>query len=196
MKKTVKRARKLFGRTAFAGVLSFFVWVSIQLLLSTLRPEDGVVPAGTLLAGNIVCLVLQAAIFISLVYNDAWRWGDKDRNKVQFGRIAPCPWQGFLIGLVANIPAILTFGLLVLDKLVGLWDFYIIIYRFFHMALYPVVSWGLGAAMDIGPESVSWGGILIAGIPVLVLPLLTAVCYRLGYAQFVITDKLVYKQEK
>lgn len=192
MKKTLKRARKLFGRTAFAGVLSFFVWMSIQLVLSTMRPADGVVPPTTLLVGNILCLVLQSAIFIAIVYSDAWRWGDKDRNRANFGRIAPRPWYGFVIGLFANVPAILTFVLLVLDKLVGVWDLYIFVYRFFHMAFYPVVAWGLTPNMQAYIADIPWSGVLVAGIPVLLLPLVTAVAYRLGYAQFVITERLVY----
>ena len=196
MKKLLKRARKLFGRTAFAGCLCFVVWVSIQLVLSTMRPPDSVVPEGTMLAGDIVCLLFQAAILIAIVYHDAWRWGDKDRNAANFGRISPRPWHGFTIGLLANIPSLLTFLILLLDKLVGLWDFYIIIYRFFHMALYPVVSWGLTRHMDMGLESLSWGNVWLAGIPVLVLPVLTAISYRLGYAQFVISDRLIYENKK
>jgi hypothetical protein len=50
--------------------------------------------------------------------------------------------------------------------------------------------------MDMGLESLSWGNVWLAGIPVLVLPVLTAISYRLGYAQFVISDRLIYENKK
>lgn len=195
MKKLLKRAVKLFGRTAFAGVLCFIVWVSIQMFLLATKPVGGAVTEGAALAGNIVTLVFQTAIFVVVVYNDVWKWGNKDRNRVNFGRMAPRPWYGFKVGLIANVPAMVTFVVLVLDKLIGVWDFFIILYRFFHMGFYPLVVWGLGQNMQLYIADVPWDGLWIAGIPALLLPLIATLAYRLGYEDINVGERLMYQNK-
>lgn len=192
---TFKMVAKLYGRTVFSSVLCFFVYVSIMMMLAMTAKEGEAVSDGWLLAGNIVSLVLQTCIFVALIYSDVWLQGDRDRNAVNFGRMTADKWRGLKVGLLASIPAIVSFVLLVAEKLVGFWGAYATLYRLLHITFYPIMVWSMGVNVAATAAGVSWGGILAAGIPVLVLPVVTTVAYLLGYAQIALGERMVYKKK-
>lgn len=194
-KETIKMAAKLYGRSVFSSVLCFFVYVSIMMMLSMTAEKDKIVSPGWMLAGNIVALVFQTCIFVALIYGDIWLKGDRDRNAVNFGHMEENKWRGLQAGLLAAIPSFLSFVLLVADKLVNFWGAYAMIYRLGQISFYPVMVWTMGVNVSVTTAGMSWGSILLSGIPVLALPLVTTVAYALGYAQIALGERLVYKKK-
>ena len=151
--------------------------------------------ATALLAGNIVALVFEVCIFVSVIHGDVWLQGDRDRNSVNFGHMKEDRLRGLKLGLLASIPAAVSYILLVVEKLTGFFSLYTLIYRVGHISFYPVLVWAFGADISVTTAQISWGGIALAVIPVLVLPVVTMISYLLGYAQISLGERLVYENK-
>lgn len=54
---------------------------------------------------------LSILFYLFLLYHMSYELGQKDGIRIQGGRMAPTPWKGFFISLIANIPNLLL-GLL------------------------------------------------------------------------------------
>ncbi len=195
-KETMKLAAKVYGHSVFSAVLSAIIYVSIITFTSLAADDEGIVPAGATLAGDIVALILQGVLFISFVYTDLWRQGDRDANAVSFGRMSYDKWRGLKVGLLAAAPSILTFVVLVAEKLFGFFPYYAAWYCIFHLCFYPIVAWSFGAPINVTTAGIGWSGIAGAGIPVLILPIVATVAYTLGYKQIAVGERLVYKNKK
>lgn len=194
-KESFKLSAKLYGHTVFVSVLSVIMYVSVTMLTLVFADDEGIVPAGAKLAGNILSLVLQGVLFISFTYNDLWRQGDRDANAVSFGRMAYDKWRGLKIGLTAAIPSILSFAVLIAEKALGFFPRYAAWYRVFHLSFYPFIVWCFGSEVARTTAEIGWGGILLAGIPVLVMPAVAVLAYYLGYKQIAVGERLIYKNK-
>ena len=198
----LKTAGKLYGRTVLATLLNLFVYLSINMLFTVFADPNKQMTESTALIANIVALVFQVGIFTAMIYSDLWGLGDRDRNAVQFGHLVEDKQFGLKAGCVASVPAAVSFLLLVADKALGLWAPYATLYRVAHLSFYPIVVWSFGKQVALpgnvlaATADIPWVGILTAGIPVLLLPLIAWFSYRMGYAQIAVKERLVYGKEK
>ena len=199
-KESVKLAAKIYGRTAFSGVLCFFIYLSLSVIATatagkTPEGEVKMVSAGVLLAVNIVALLFQGLLFCSMVYATMWTRGDKDNNAVRFKRMQEDKLKGLKIGLVAAIPSILSYVLLIAEKCFHFYPGYAALYRLLQMAFYPIVIWAFGSNVTLTTAQISWGSIALAGVPILILPIVAAVAYWLGYSEISLGERLVYSKK-
>lgn len=197
VRRLLKKAFRLYRQTWFAAIFSLIIYVSITAFAAvTLGTPGNALPPVAALICDILTLVLQTVIFAVMVYRDAWAWGDRDRNAVQYGHIEKDLWRGFKIGCIAAIPSFLSFVFLIADKLFSLWEAYATVYRLLQVAFYPVIVWTLGRTVDTVSAALSWGGIAVSFVTVVALPVFAGVAYTLGYHQFSVGEHLVYKRKK
>ncbi len=189
----IKQAAKLYGMTVISSFFNLLIYVSFVALTGIFADKETGVPAGMVTVANVVALVFQAMLFVMLVYGPMWKYGNHELNAVKFQHRAEDKARGLKIGLVAAVPSLLSFAVLVAEKLLGFWPAYAAVYRLGHLSLYPLVVWAFGANVSATTAGVTWGGIALAGVPVLVMPLVAAIAYRLGYADVLLAEKLVYK---
>lgn len=192
----VKQALRLYGRTVLAGVMGVFIYLSVGILVSVVVPRGEALSGGASFLMNFIALLLQGGTYFLLVYAGLWSLGDKESNAVQFGHMQATATRGFQIGLLAAVPSILSFVVLVADKLFSFWDKCAAAYRLCHVALYPVIVWSMGANAAVKTADLSWLQILCAGIPVLFLPLAAGLSYYLGFKQIVASDRLLFVNKK
>lgn len=192
----LNRAVRLYGRCILTTVMGAFMYVSVGVITHALTQDSETLSAGASFVMNLVALIIQGFLFCAIIYAEVWTQGDKDGAKVQFGG-APSgdPHLGLKQGLLASIPAFLAFVLLIVEKVVGFWPQYIMVYRAVNLALYPVLVWSMGTRWDIPAADISWGGIILSLIPTLAISLVSWVSYYVGYRQISFAKKLMYKKK-
>ncbi len=192
----IKQALRLYGRTILAGVMGGFIYLSVGILFTVAFPRgEGLSGAASFLM-NFVALFLQGGTFLLLIYAGLWSLGDKESNAVQFGHLQATATRGFKIGWLAAMPSMLSFVLLVADKMFSLWEHCVAAYRVCHLALYPLIVWSLGPNAATTTAELSWWRIVCAGIPVLILPLAAGGSYYLGFKQIVVSNRLMFVNKK
>ena len=192
-KHDIKQAAKVYGMTVLSSFFNLLIYVSFVALTGIFADKDGNVSAGAVTAANVLALVFQAMLFVMLVYGPMWKYGNRELNAVKFGRRAEDKGRGLKIGLVAAVPSLISYAVRVAEKLLGFWPAYAAVYRLGHLSLYPLVVWAFGANVSATTAGVTWGGIALAGVPILVMPAVAAFAYRVGYADTLLSEKLVYK---
>lgn len=154
-------------------------------------------PPSVVLAADITTLVGSIAIFAAFPYRFLWDLGYSDRNAVNCGNGVEKKYRGLHIGLIADIPAMLIYALLWLGKLGVPWlcEKGHSLYALFNSSFMPYTNRITGTELTSVTDLAVWQMLLLI-LPVLVLPLVTHVAYRLGYREYIITDKLFYKNKK
>lgn len=192
----IKQAIRLYGRTILAGVLGTVIYLSIGILVSVVVPRGEPLSAAASFLMNLIALLLQGSIFFMLVFSGLWSLGDKESNAVQFGHMQATASRGFKIGCIASIPSVISFVVLVADKLFSFWEKSAMVYRICQVGLYPIIVWSMGPAASTTTAQLSWGQIIGAGIPVLFLPIVAGLSYYLGFKQIMVSDRLMFENKK
>lgn len=184
LKDTICQALKLYANTWLAGIMGAFLYLSLGVIFSMLKTTGFVM--------NLVALILQSILFALIVYTKMWDLGDKNANAANFGHMTADPLRGLKLGLLAAIPSILTFLVLIADKLFGFWSGVATAYRICHTALYPVIVWSMGSLVSLTTAEISWGGIFCAGLPLLFMPVVATLAYYSGYRHISLREKIVF----
>ena len=141
----------------------------------------------------VVSQIFCVLILISFVYPGMWQLGTKDSNLVKFKHKKEDRLKGFKIGAVAVIPAYLLLIFLVVAKAGAVPDFPVVLYKFLNSSLYSLIEVILGSAVKVGELAV-WRLILLFVLP-LIVPAVSGIAYILGFKNFSIGEKLVYKKK-
>jgi len=141
---------------------------------------------------SILCMVL---LLLCMPYSDLWTLGDKDNNNVTFGRLDEDKLRGLKIGLVAGAPSFLLFAMLVVSKLTGLLgDGFLTVYQIANMPYILVIRLITGEATSVA-NMAAWCLIPI-GLLTLLVPAVCTVAYYLGYKEFSLSERFLYKSDK
>lgn len=195
-KENIQKALKLYGTTVLSSFFNVLIYVSFIALTGIFADDKGNVPPSLLTGANVVALLFQLMLFFTLIYANIWKIGNQDLNAVKFKRKEEDKLRGLKIGLIAAIPSALSYVLLLVEKAVGFWSGYTALYRLGHLSLYPLITWAFGTNVSNTVAGVGWGGIALAAVPVVIMPLVAAVSYRIGYADILLGEKIVYKKKK
>lgn len=141
--------------------------------------------------GKTVAQTLCLLIYGAIIYGSMWKEGDRDRNKVQFGKRKYNPWKGFLTGLVVLIPAGLWNLLLLLSKVTEAFNF-LPVYKLLTSQFWVIINQFTTANVD----TVSWWNYLLFCALHLFVPLVGYVSYRIGYKGLKISEKIVYVEKE
>ncbi len=137
------------------------------------------------LVSQIFCLVMM----ISFIYNQLWQLGSKDSNLVKFKSLKEDKLKGLKIGLIASAPSFIFFVFSVISKKVN-----IALFAFLNAYLYDFISLIANGAKTF--DALSIWQILLIFVILLIFPAAAYGSYLLGYKQFSISEKLVYKKNK
>ncbi|MCL2488802.1 MAG: hypothetical protein FWE80_08985 [Oscillospiraceae bacterium] len=147
--------------------------------------------AGRKLASGLIAQTGMLILFVAFPYNIVWDAGNRDQNQVHFKRKKADPRRGVVIGLLASIPAGLMFGVMVFAKISGSPENFVDFWRTFNVCFFPYFNEVIPG--DIPSAQIPWSGIA-AMLPVLLsLPVITHLGYTLGFKDFSIIEKVVYK---
>lgn len=154
-------------------------------------------PAGVVALREILCQIIMLLLLIAFPYSMLWLQGDRDRNRVHFGRMDPDPWRGVRVGLMAAIPYMVVYVLLIASKLSLFMDGFIHLARFIMTPFLPLYNLVADPQAIVATADVPWWGIAVLLIPVAALPVICGGAYHLGYKQYSIREHLTYaKQDK
>ena len=139
-------------------------------------------------------LVMSLVILYSFPFHTLWTRGDKDRNRTDFDRMRVQPLRGLWIGLLADVPALVSYGLLWLCPAGVLTADYLALYRIAHIPTIRYMQWFVPTATT--GNALTAGQLLALLPPLLLLPLICAFAYWVGFKRFGFMEKLVYRRKK
>lgn len=142
-----------------------------------------------LIIAQIVC-ISSTAFFI---YPIVWSFGNKDNNRVHFGRISEDKLRGFKIGLASMLPFFLFFIAFVVFALGVYESFAVILYKFINCYAFGFLDFIIGDAVYVGELKI-WQFALIF-VALFIVPIIAHFAYLLGYKDISIIEKLVYKKK-
>lgn len=155
------------------------------------------IPGPVVVLREILCQILMLLLLIAFPYSMLWLQGDKDRNRVHFGRMQPDPWRGVRVGLMAAIPYAVVYILLVASKLSLFMDGFVHLARFIVTPFLPLFNLVADPQTVLTTSQVPWWGIALLFLTVAALPAICGGAYHLGYKQYSIKEHLTYvKQDK
>lgn len=171
MVSNLKFSLSLFGR-AMVGI----AWALVVFILLGMFMGHPV--------GEVVVAVISIFFYLSFIYSGAWNQGFKDANYVKFGHMKEQRNRGLTCGLIAMIPNLLVAGIYYIGRYAiggATFDFINMGTRFYFFPfVVPISQW-----VDSFPA-------IVAIVAVVIVP--TAfIGYRLGYIDFSLTERLVYK---
>lgn len=139
-----------------------------------------------------ISTVMCVIILFLLIYNNLWKYGNIDRTGVKYKNQKEQKYKGFIVGLIANAPALLLFAVLILFKnafaknfpvkLFGLVNTYL--FDFFNMISNNTVF-----------GNIAFWQVAVILLMLLIVPLSCGISYYLGYKDIILSEKFVYKKK-
>ena len=149
-------------------------------------------------AKKTICLIVTQlfclGILLAFVYPSLWDFGAKDSNAVKFGRRTEDVWKGVKIGLTAMIPAYLVLILICVMKSGWYPGFPVALYQTSHSAFYGFLGGVIGKAKTLA--DLAWWRVALLFIFPLLVPATGGIAYYLGYKDFSLGEKLIYKKNR
>ncbi len=141
--------------------------------------------------GSIITQVLDLVILTVIIFSTAFDFGEKDRNRVLTGAAEKDLSRGLKAGFMAAILDFLTVILLVLAKAEVLPRVYIAVYGILNAPFYPFILTLMPQTLTGAEQSVF--SVVACGLTVFVMPLIAGISYKLGYYDYSITDRILYR---
>lgn len=161
--------------------------VSTVALRSTL---DGTAKTVT----DVIAQIAGGLITLGFVHNSLWNLGAGDNNLVNFGHRTYDRLRGAKIGLIAAVPGFVAWLITVVAKLGLIGGKWFVLFRFLNYQAFLPFNAIFGQS-TASTDMLSWGQIFGGLIIVLILPIISAIFYILGYKKFSF-NKFVYKKER
>lgn len=143
---------------------------------------------------HVICQIVCICVTAYFLYPLLWHLGNKDYNRVHFGRIKEDKLRGAKIGLATLIPYFVLYLVLVVFALGAYKSFPLVIYRFVNATFFSLLIGIFGSAATAGDLGII--RMLLTILPFAFIPLITGAAYLLGYKDISITEKLIYKNKK
>ena len=143
-----------------------------------------------LVVSQIFCL----GILMVFLYPNLWDIGAKDSNAVKFKHKVEDEWKGVKIGLLAVIPSYLILLFICAMKAGVFPGFSTALYQVTHSAFYAFIDVVIGSAKSV--KDLAWWRMAILFVFPLFVPAVSGLGYYLGYKDFSIGEKLVYKKNR
>ncbi len=157
----------------------------------TSQPIYSEMSAGLTVVYNIVTTACMLLLLLCMCYGDMWALGDKDNNNVRLGRMAEDKWYGLKAGLLASVPGLITFIILIVSKFGLLYDKFFVLYRVLHLPFIVPLMWMTG---DVTTASAFSGWLLLPiFLLLLIVPAVCALGYYLGYKEYSLAEHFLYK---
>lgn len=145
------------------------------------------------IASHVISQTVALVLFFAIVPSSLNKLGRNDLNAVNCGRAEEDKMKGFKAGLIPTAFGFASWICLLLSKL-GLMNAGLSIYSFanYHFFGYQKLIFGTASTAS----QISWGGIYLALLPVVLTLAACTVAYILGYKDISLYEKTVYKKAK
>ncbi len=143
---------------------------------------------------HIIAQAISLALFIITVPHTLYKQGKSDANAVSCSRLKEDKLRGLKAGLVTAAVNFASWVCLLLGK-VGAFPAGLSIYSFSNYHIYGYQKLIFGADPSIPATDISWTGIILALLPVVLTSVACAVTYLLGYKDINLYEKAVYKNK-
>ncbi len=130
----------------------------------------------------------------SFIYGVSWVFGNKDSNKVHFGRIKEDKWRGGKIALLATTPYFLFFITFLICGLGAYEKFSVIIYKFVNCFVFGLID--IICTSNYTAGELAWWQYLLLLLSLFIPAIICEVGYVLGFKDISISEKIIYKKKK
>lgn len=141
----------------------------------------------------VLSQIFGLVMITGILYGSMWDIGNKDISAVKFARTTENKLRGLYIGMIACIPSLAVYILLVLSYAQVFSPKFLSTYRLLNSHFHGIISWVYGGA-EIATQ-LNFGQLLLLFALVLYLPLLSCIAYYLGYKDVKLVEKAVFKKK-
>lgn len=136
-------------------------------------------------------------LIISFASSSVYKQGFKDANLVRTGNLKADILKGLKIGTIANIPFFALFVLLIIFALGIAPNFRTAWYAILNSHYYTLILLITGAdkALELTVGDISVLQFVLLFLIQLIVPVISAVAYILGFKEIKFSEKLIYKKE-
>lgn len=161
----------IFGTSIVGVVVSFVITMTLMSAFSNEFVK-------------VISLIISLSIYCVTLYSTAWHEGYRDPNRVVYGHARKFMAKGLVAGIWASIPYVVIYLLFLYSSLINSHKVLIgMVYRFFN-------------AQYICMSNNVFDNPFLCAFFLLPMPVITAVGYILGYKQFSILGRILYKKKK
>ncbi len=190
----LKTSLGLLGKYVVVLTMSIIITISLFMVFSMTAGADGVISDIPYTVMLIIAELCSLGTLVLFMNGKVYYIGDADANKVQFGRIEYDKFKGLKLGIVPAIFAFITWVILLLGKLGVIardWAYLIFNFSNYHLFGYNQLIFNRSTNL----ETISWFGIFAALLTVVLVPIITQICYTLGYKRINLFEKVVFKKK-
>lgn len=137
--------------------------------------------------------LLALLMVVAFTHKRLWALGDSDANLVNFEHIKANKLRGLYIGLLAIIPNVISWLVVVASKLGIITDKVIYVFRLINYQLFSFINLLFGET-TISTGDITWGAIILCLLIFTVLPIICFASYLLGFNRIRISEKLIYRK--
>lgn len=145
---------------------------------------------------NISLILAQIFSFVmmtGILCGTVWEMGNKDIWAVKHDRINENKLRGLYVGVIAAIPSLAIFVLLVLSHLEVFKPTFLDTYRLFNSHFHYILTLIYSGAENAAQLSV--GQLALCGALNLYLPILAFISYLMGYSDINLIEKITFKKK-
>lgn len=145
---------------------------------------------------NISLILAQIFSFVmmtGILCGTMWEMGNKDISAVKHGRASENKLKGLYIGIIATIPSLIVYILLVLSHFEVLRPAFLDTYRLLNSHFHYILTLIYSSAKDA--SQLSGGQVALCGALHLYLPLLSFISYFLGYKDINVVEKITFRKK-
>lgn len=151
---------------------------------------------------EIFSQILMLCVSSVMIYNIAWGFGSYQKNAISYGRAERDKLKGVKLGFTSSFMFIVSYILLILAKIGLPLRFAFPLFGLVNASYLPLFNslidakygaYSLVGIMSYNIESISYGGICIMLIPLIIKVFVCYLGYELGLRQISIKDKIIFK---
>ncbi|MBQ6570681.1 MAG: hypothetical protein IJL87_10590 [Clostridia bacterium] len=144
--------------------------------------------------GLVILQIVELLIYGGLVYGYMWKVGSRDINKVNFNRMKKDNLRGLKIALIAMIPNVISYLILIIGKIAGWSNGVAVVYRALGICYVPVIFRYILTTPLL--SEISLTRVILSGVTLLFVPAVAEGAYLLGLNGYSLSERLVYKTKQ
>ena len=141
----------------------------------------------------VLAQIFSAVMITGILCGTVWEMGNKDISAVKHGRKKENIFSGLYIGLIAAVPSLVVFALLVLSHYKVLNPNFLDTYRLLNSHFHYFITLIYSSA-DNAAELTEMG-LVLCGALHLYLPVISLISYAFGYKDINLIERITYKKK-
>lgn len=172
--------------------LAEFEAQGIKVSTVPLRSE---VSGGAKIFTDVTGQAIGGLVLIGFIYSAVYKLGDSDANLAQFNHKELDKLRGLKIGFLAVIPSFVAWLVAAIAKLGVISGSWYALFRFMSYQTFTLINAIFGQKTST-TDIISWGQLLIGLTVLLIPPIISQICYMMGYKRINLTSKLFVKKDR